>query len=87
MNTAKGDDSFLIDAAGFGSGLVAGVLLDTQFQTRTDNLAQDTDDRFIFRTTDTTLWFDRNGTETGGLTLVADLQAGASLTNADILIV
>jgi hypothetical protein len=53
---------------------------------RADNLAQDADDRFVFRTTDATLWFDSNGSAAGGLTLVADLQAGATVTSADILL-
>ena len=84
------NDAFEISAAGFGGGLVDGVrvaaLPATQFQSRADNLAQDSDDRFIFRTTDQTLWFDSNGNLAGGLLLVADLQASAVVTAADILI-
>ncbi len=80
------DDRLYFEAAGFGGGLVAGALAATQFQIRADNLAQDGDDRFIFRTTDQTLWFDVNGNLAGGLTLVADLQASAVVTAADILI-
>ena len=80
------DDRLYFQAAGFGGGLVAGALAATQFQIRADNLAQDSNDRFIFRTTDQTLWFDVNGNLAGGLTLVADLQASAVVTAADILI-
>jgi Ca2+-binding RTX toxin-like protein len=81
------NDFFRISAAGFGGGLVAGAFLaTTQFRIRADNLAQDGDDRFIFRTSDTTLWFDSNGNGTGGLTMVADLQAGATVAAADILL-
>ena len=80
------NDGFRFSAAGFGGGLVAGALPATQFQSRADNLAQDGDDRFIFRTTDQTLWFDGNGNGAGGLLLVADLQTGALVTAADILI-
>ena len=50
------------------------------------NLAQDANDRFIFRTTDQTLWFDVDGTGGGGPRLIADLQAGAVVTAADILL-
>ena len=57
-----------------------------QFQIKADNLAQDSNGHFIFRTTDQTLWFDANGNAAGGLTLLADLQAGASVTAANILI-
>jgi Ca2+-binding RTX toxin-like protein len=86
-NAAGDNDRFRIDASVFGGGLVAGGLLPaSQFRMRADNLAQDADDRFVFRTTDATLWFDSNGSAAGGLTLVADLQAGATVTSADILL-
>jgi Ca2+-binding RTX toxin-like protein len=82
------NDYFRINATGFGGGLVAGTTLDaSRFQVRDDNIAQDSDDRFIFRTTDATLWFDSNGNAAGGLTMVADLQAGATVTAGDILLV
>jgi Ca2+-binding RTX toxin-like protein len=81
-------DAFRISANGFGGGLVADTTLAaSQFQTRADNLAQDADDRFIFRTTDQTLWFDVNGSDAGGLTMIADLQNGAVVTHLDILLV
>ena len=86
-NILSSDDRFQITAAAFGGGLVAGVLAANQFVTRADNLAQDADDRFIFNTTDQTLWFDSNGNAAGGLTMVADLQAGAVVTAADILLI
>jgi len=85
-NTVTSNDSFRF-ATTMGGGLVAGALLASQFQSRTDNLAQDANDRFIFRTTDQTLWFDSNGNGAGGLVLMADLQAGAVVTSADIMIV
>lgn len=86
-NVAGNNDSIRINVAGFGGGLVAGALAAAQFVTRADNLAQDADDRFIFRSTDQSLWFDANGNAAGGLTMVADLQAGAVLTHLDILLV
>ena len=51
---------------------------------RADNRAQDADDRCIFRTTATTLWFNENGNVAGGLVMVANLQASAVVTAADI---
>lgn len=85
---AGNNDSFSIVAAGFGGGLSAGGALSaSQFQSRADNLAQDADDRFIFRTTDRTLWFDVDGTGAQGAVMVADLQAGALVTPADLLLV
>ncbi len=88
-STAAGNnDSFAFVVAGLGGGLAAGgALLANQFQSRADNLAQDADDRFIFRTTDRSLWFDADGTGTGAAIMVADLQAGAVVTTADILLV
>lgn len=85
-SNATGDnDRFLISRA-FGTDLVAGTLAATAFQVRADNAAQDTNDRFIFRSTDTTLWFDADGIGVGAAILVADLQAGATMTNADIFL-
>jgi Ca2+-binding RTX toxin-like protein len=86
-NVAGNNDAIHIAVAGFGGGLVAGPLAPGQFRTRADNLAQDGNDRFIFRTTDSTLWFDANGNAAGGLSLVADLQPTASLSVADIVLV
>jgi Ca2+-binding RTX toxin-like protein len=82
------NDHLRISAAGFGGGLTAGSFLSaTQFQSRADNLAQDLNDRFIFRSPDQTLWFDSNGNQAGGLTLVAELQTGAVVTAGDILLI
>jgi hypothetical protein len=57
------------------------------FDRGTDNLAGDANDRFIFRTTDKTLWFDADGSGTGRAVMLADLQATAVVTAADILLV
>ena len=84
-NVVGNNDTIRISAT-FGAGLAAGLLPTGRFVAHGTNLAMDADDRFIFRTTDATLWFDTNGTASGGLTLLADLQAGAVLTAADILI-
>ena len=85
---ASDDDAFMVSASNFGGGLVAGQpLAAAQFQTRADNLAQDADDRFIFRTTDATLWFDRDGSGAAGAVLLADLQADATVTSADFVLV
>ena len=50
------------------------------------NGAADADDRFIFRTTDTTLWFDADGTGAAAPVLLADLQAGAMITAGQIIL-
>jgi Ca2+-binding RTX toxin-like protein len=83
---AGDNDRFLINAAAFGGGLVAGTLAASAFVTSVTNAAVDANDRFIFRTTDATLWFDSNGNAAGGLRLVADLGAGTVVTAADIVL-
>ena len=85
--TAGNNDRFMIVAASFGGGLVAGALAASAFQSRADNVAQDADDRFVFRTSDRTLWFDADGNGAAAAILVADLQAGTAVTAADILLV
>lgn len=86
-NAAGDNDRFMLTAADLGGGLAAGTLAAAQFQSRADNLAQDADDRFIFRTTDRTLWFDVDGNGSDAAVMVADLQAGATMTALDILLI
>lgn len=86
-NVAGDNDRFQIIAAEFGGGLAAGTLAANQFRSRADNLAQDADDRFVFRTTDRTLWFDADGTGAGAALMVADLQAGATMSAADFQLI
>ncbi len=77
------DDLFYLKGSSFG---LTDAPDPSQFRTRADNHAQDANDRFIFRTTDRTLWFDANGKAAGGLTLIADLQGGAVVSANDIQI-
>ena len=80
------NDAILLDRAGFRGGL-GGRLQDDQFQISDTNQAEDRDVRVIFCTRNETLWFDKNGSKAGGLSLIADLQASADLTHQDILLV
>jgi Ca2+-binding RTX toxin-like protein len=81
-------DFFAFKSSAFG-GLAVGGLDSTAFQSRAnDNLAQDTNDRFIFRVSDATLWYDSNGS-TGGASnaiLIADITVAATVTAGDISI-
>jgi len=54
------------------------------FQVSADNKAQQNYTFLIFRTTDSTLWFDSDGARDEAPVLIADLQAGAMLTAEDI---
>ena len=74
-------------------GLVEGPLAASQFQSRAnDRFAQDGNDRFIYRRSDHTLWFDQDGgdgTSAGAANaqLVATFSNGYLVTAADIFIV
>ncbi len=80
------DDAVHLLSAGFG-GLAVGQLVAGRFVARGDNLAQDGNDRFIFDTVKTELWSDRNGDRAGGLTLLADMQAGATMTAGNVFLI
>ncbi|MBE2275313.1 MAG: hypothetical protein IAE87_03345 [Rhodobacteraceae bacterium] len=86
-NTADNDDVISVQVVEFGAGLVRGWLDSAQFAARTDNVAQDADDRFIFRTTDRTLWFDPDGSDSTEATMLARFILPIELTALDILIV
>lgn len=82
------EDLIRFEGANVGLGNYQGGLDISRFHSGTTNAAADVYDRFIFNTTDTTLWFDRDGSGTRhAAILVADLQAGAVLTAADIDII
>ncbi len=86
-NGAPDSDLILISAAAFGGGLQAGGLDPTQFVFGAGRNALDADDRFMFRVTDETLWFDKDGTGTRFTPVkVADLQDGVILVAEQIVI-
>lgn len=84
-----GADVMLIDAAAYGFGSAAiGALSAGAFLTTADsNTAQDATDRLIFRASDATLWFDRDGTGDLGPVLLADLADGTTITTTDIFLI
>jgi len=79
------NDFFEFKASAFDH-FAKGALQAKNFVSRADNHAQDANDHFIFRTTDDTLWFDSNGSKSGGLTEIADLSNDFALKAHDILI-
>jgi Ca2+-binding RTX toxin-like protein len=79
-------DTLGFDASAFGLGQRSGALADRFFHAGRTNLAQDRDDRFIFRTGDETLWFDRDGPGGAGPVLIADLPDGVRLTADDFVL-
>lgn len=75
----NGTDTIRISTA-LGGGLTPGMLPGAAFHVGTTNIAGHASDRIIFRTTDTTVWFDVDGTGPAAPVLLADLQAGAQLS-------
>lgn len=88
-NRAGNNDRITIsaDELAFAGILGPRALLANEFHIGRTNIAPGAEDRIIVRTTDNTVWFDSNGRVTGGLTLIADLQAGVTLTFADFFFV
>ncbi len=85
LDFSSADDTFKFKSSAFGS-LPIGTLAADQFLSQNTNVATDANDLFIFRTTDQTLWFDRDGSGALAPLMMADLQTGATMTNADIVI-
>ncbi len=79
------DDTIQVKAA-FGGGLVAGaVITATQFTLGAS--ATTTAHRFGYNDTTGALWFDSNGSTTGGFVQFATLSTGLPLTNTDIFVI
>ena len=81
------EDTVMIDASDFGGGLAAATVTNAQYDVRLNNVAQTATVRFVWESDIERLWFDRNGSTSGGHFLVADLQNGAVVTREDILFV
>ncbi len=80
-------DSFVFNGAAFAN-LVTGTLATNAFHSGTSNVATAASQRFIYRTTDDTLWYDSNGSASGGTKVqVADMQYDSVVTHSDIIIV
>ncbi len=73
---------------GDGVGLNLGVLNTAKFKSRADNVAQDTDDHFIFNTATKTLWYDADGLGGTGPVLMIDFtNISTTMSYTDIEIV
>lgn len=84
-NKVGNNDRIAISASELAIAGILGprALFANEFHVGRTNIAPGAEDRIIVRTTDNTVWFDSNGRAAGGLTLIADLQAGVTLTFAD----
>ena len=83
----SGEDMIHLKASVFGFGTSTGAVSADVFVTGTTNTSLDAGDRFILRTTDNTLWYDKDGTGKKAAILVADLQDGATLTVDDLWLI
>ena len=81
------DDTILLTNPQFRTAPALFAPAANEFRSRADNKAQDGNDHYIFRTTDKTLWWDKDGKGGGGPVLIADLQQSATLTVDDIFYV
>ena len=80
-------DHILLEGAAFGYGAYAGAVAAADFIVSATNAALDATDRFVFRNTDQTLWYDADGAGGVASVLLADLQAGANLNAGHLLII
>ena len=79
-------DLVRLEGAAFGFGSYEGAVSADDFVTAATNASVDLTDRFIFRTTDASLWFDRDGKGGAASVMIADLQAGAVIDFWNMLI-
>ena len=82
-----GVDKIHLEGSAFGFGSASGALNANAFLTSASNAALDADDRFVFRTGDCTLWYDKDGSGQKTAVLVADLQDGAVITVNDLWLI
>ena len=82
-----GMDIIALEGTAFGFGDATGAVSADDFVTGPTRAAFDATDRFIFRTTDATLWFDADGNGGKYATLVARFDSGVTITAADLLLI
>ena len=82
-----GVDVVQINAAAYGFGTATGAINPNAFASGTTGLPQDASDRFIYNTTNGTLWFDRDGTGKVATVFLADFADGTVFLASDILLV
>ena len=83
----SGLDHLEISVATFGGGLAAGSLDPSQFVVNSTGRAGDANDRFIYDSANGRLYFDSNGTASGGSQQIAAMTGIPTLTASDFRLV
>ncbi|MCM2475684.1 protease [Rhizobium sp. CG5] len=80
-------DFVVLENAIFTRAGAAGTLSSAAFRKNATGLAGDSSDRIIYETDTGNLFYDSNGTGSGGRVRIAHLDAGLSMTHQDFLII
>nr|WP_246735728.1 calcium-binding protein [Agrobacterium sp. a22-2] len=80
-------DFAMLDNAIFSRIGAPGTLSSAAFRKNATGLAGDSSDRIIYETDTGNLFYDSNGTGSGGRVRIAHLDSGLSLTHQDFLII
>jgi Ca2+-binding RTX toxin-like protein len=80
-------EKIVVDGEAFGFGTLSGKLAKKHFKSGTTKKAGDSNDFFIFRVTDDTLWFDKDGKGGKPAVELVELTNNFDLAAGDILLV
>jgi Ca2+-binding RTX toxin-like protein len=87
LDFTAGEDHIQLEGSAFSYGDATGTISADDFVTGSTRAVYDASDRFVFRTTDRTLWYDADGLGGVGAVVIARVQIGAVLTVADLLLI
>jgi len=79
------DDTIVLENAVYSAFTATGIMAAAAFYTGSQ--AHDSNDRIVYDNTTGALFYDSNGSATGGSVKIADLSTGLSLTYKDFLII
>jgi Ca2+-binding RTX toxin-like protein len=86
LDFTNGVDHIQLEGSAFSYGDATGAVSADDFVTGATRAVHDASDRFVFRTTDRTLWYDADGLGGVSAVVIARVQAGIILTAADLLL-
>jgi Ca2+-binding RTX toxin-like protein len=86
LDFTNGVDHIQLEGLAFSYGDATGAVSADDFVTGSTRAVHDASDRFVFRTTDRTLWYDADGLGGVSAVVIARVQEGVILTAADLLL-